>query len=597
MADAHNLLNKQLGDYILEQKLTSGGMAHIYIGRDIKLDRLAAVKILTPDISGSDRTLSERFEREARAIAQLEHDNIVPIYQFGTDDGLYFLAMRYIKGNDLADEIRRLRNNGELLPMPRALYILGQIADALDYAHGRDIIHRDIKPSNVLLGENDKAVLSDFGLVLWQSVDKTMGTAFGTPRYISPEQATDSQKSVPQSDIYSLGVIVYEIATGEHLFTGSTPMEVALAHITDEPKPPRLINDKIPVGAEQEILKALSKEATNRHKTASQFINALKAYYPPYDPRQAPVAVSAPAEAKWDDKAAQSAPDSNASILSGWTMSSTATKAEYPDPLDDAPTPIMGQGDGASSGNRNVIWIAGLVVMFVVIAGLGLLLSNNNSGAGDVTATQGNDDDTSIALNITETDTPALPTETTLAATDTPDQAPSNTPEPPTEAPTLIATTALAAVSTNAGDNASPVPPSLTPTPQIRALRLHYTNNDFALLNAGNTPLDIEIVLDGINNVDGERVTLNADLGIGACIVISNSEANTNLPQDVPCDTPAQRISRSQPLFWFANDGDDTSFTITVDGETVQTCDTVGRAVGRVLQTNTSLDCLIDLDN
>ena len=235
----NDLQGRQLGDYILMRKITSGGMAHIYLGEDQKLGRRAAIKILTPDLAGDDDTLRERFEREARAIGQLEHDSIIPVYQFGEQDGLYFLAMRYIEGNDLADEMKRYRADGKYMPIERALKILKQVASALDHAHQHGIIHRDVKPSNILLGTDDKAILTDFGLVLWQSVDTTYGTAFGTPRYISPEQATDSQSVVPQSDIYSLAVIVYEVVTGQQVFSGATPMEVALAHITETPTPPR----------------------------------------------------------------------------------------------------------------------------------------------------------------------------------------------------------------------------------------------------------------------------------------------------------------------------------------------------------------------
>jgi serine/threonine protein kinase len=238
---ATELVGKKLGDYVLERQFASGGMAHIYLGRDERLGRLAAVKVLTPEILAQDNTLAERFEREARAVAQLEHDNIIPIYQFDQQDDLYFLAMRYVDGSDLAQLLNGYRQQGELMPVDRALYILAQVASALDHAHEHGIIHRDVKPSNVLIGAYDKAFLSDFGLVLWQGVDRTMGTAFGTPRYISPEQATDSEQSVSQSDVYSLAVMVYEILTGEVLFKGNTPMEVALAHIT-ETIPPRTHN-------------------------------------------------------------------------------------------------------------------------------------------------------------------------------------------------------------------------------------------------------------------------------------------------------------------------------------------------------------------
>lgn len=279
MTTPQDLSGKQLGDYILLHQFASGGMAHIYLGEDTNLKRKAAIKVLTPDMGGADEILKERFEREARAIANLNHPNIVPIYQFKKVDNLYFLAMQFVEGNDLADEVKKYRDRGALMPPKRWLSILKQVAAALDHAHLRGIIHRDVKPSNVLLDDQDRAYLSDFGLVLWEEVDKTLGTAFGTPRYISPEQATDSQQAVPQSDIYSLAVIVYELVTGKVMFKGKTPMEVALSHITEQPTPPRAHNSDIPTNAQNEIMRALQKEAPKRHDTAMEFIQKLEGIY------------------------------------------------------------------------------------------------------------------------------------------------------------------------------------------------------------------------------------------------------------------------------------------------------------------------------
>lgn len=273
------LIGKSLGDYELVDLLTSGGMARIYKGLDKRLQRYAAVKVLMRELLDSDESLPERFAREARAVAQLDHPNIVTVYQTGEQDGYMFIAMRLIDGNDLADELARLRRLGKLMDPMRALNILEQIAEALDYAHKRGIIHRDFKPSNVLLTEGDRAYLTDFGLALWQSKDKTMGTAFGTPRYIAPEQALASETAVPQSDIYAMAVVLYEILTGDMLFRADTPMQVALSHISEPPPSPRAINPDIPEAVERELLKALSKDAKARHQTAGEFIRAVKAAY------------------------------------------------------------------------------------------------------------------------------------------------------------------------------------------------------------------------------------------------------------------------------------------------------------------------------
>jgi len=273
------LIGKKLGDYQITGVLASGGMAKIYIGRDEKLDRETAVKVLTRAMLDSDPTLSERFTREARAVAKLDHDNIVPIYQYGEQDDVYFLVMKLIVGRDLADEINDLQRLGQTMPLPRMFHLLKQVAAALDFAHKNGIIHRDVKPSNVLIDKNDRAFLTDFGLVLRQDIDMTRGTAFGTPRYISPEQALASERAVPQSDTYSLAVIVYEILTGSIMFKGDTAMQVALSHISEAPPLPSAINASIPKSVERELLKALEKEPEKRHPKATDFIQALESAY------------------------------------------------------------------------------------------------------------------------------------------------------------------------------------------------------------------------------------------------------------------------------------------------------------------------------
>ncbi len=288
-----SLIGKQLGDYTLVSVLATGGMARIYEGVDRKLGRQAAVKVLEmgrSDAPDADQ-LPVRFQREARAVAQLEHDNIITIYQYGEQDGLYFIAMRLIRGRDLAQELARLRRNGLRMDVQRALRILEQVAAALDCAHQASIVHRDVKPSNVLLDANDRATLTDFGLVMHPNFDSTLGTAFGTPRYIAPEQAVSSVDAVPQSDIYSLGVILYEVLTGQTPFDGSSPMEIALSQINDPPPPPRTINLAIPPAAEQAILKALEKDPTRRQASAGELIGSVKRAYDPDGGSQTALAV------------------------------------------------------------------------------------------------------------------------------------------------------------------------------------------------------------------------------------------------------------------------------------------------------------------
>lgn len=272
-------IGQVLGDYRILRVLANGGIARVYEAEDTRLGRLAAVKVLEPEKLANDESLTRRFQREARAVALLEHDNIIHIYQYGEQDGCYFIAMKLIRGHDLAQEFRKYRRSGSYIEVERILHILGQVADALDYAHQHNVIHRDVKPSNILIDANDKATLTDFGLVMSQAIDATMGTAFGTPRYIAPEQALASNSAVPQSDIYSLGIVLYEALTGEVPFTGNTPMEIAISQVSDPPRPPRSLNPNIPPAAEVELLRVLEKDPMLRHPSARMFINQMRCAY------------------------------------------------------------------------------------------------------------------------------------------------------------------------------------------------------------------------------------------------------------------------------------------------------------------------------
>ena len=311
---SENLIGKRLGDYTLVSLLATGGMARIYVGEDARLGRQAAVKVLDlAAVNNEDDTLPERFVREARAVAKFEHPNIISIYQFGEFEGVLFIVMPLVRGRDLQAELVHLRKQGMKMDIPRGLRLLEQIATALDYAHAAGIVHRDVKPSNILIDANDRAVLTDFGLVFQPKEDHTLGTAFGTPRYISPEQAVASEQAVPQSDIYSLAVILYEILTGQTPFNGTSPMQIALAQINDEPPRLRSLDPSIPEAVEREVHKALSKTPENRHAKATDFITAVKTAYAPFSGIE--TKLSAPTlpystlspEDSWDDVPSYSA--------------------------------------------------------------------------------------------------------------------------------------------------------------------------------------------------------------------------------------------------------------------------------------------------
>jgi serine/threonine protein kinase len=270
------LIGKKLGDYEIQKLLGKGGMARVYLGFDERLERRAAVKVINNDISASDRgEYFKRFQNEARAIAKLEHPNIVSVYQFGEYEDVYYMAMAFVEGRDLKQILRELNDRREVMPLADVVNIVRQIGSALDYAHAKGVIHRDVKPSNIMLTKENRAVLTDFGLALTAS-EGTLGETFGSAHYIAPEQAVSSAKAVPQSDLYSLGVCAYEMLTGKVPFDDPSAMSVALKHLQDVPPLLSTFNPNIPAAFENAIAHILDKDPTRRYRTGMEFAGALQ---------------------------------------------------------------------------------------------------------------------------------------------------------------------------------------------------------------------------------------------------------------------------------------------------------------------------------
>jgi len=270
------LLGKQLGDYVIQGLLGRGGMARVYKGYDDRLQRYAAVKVINSDFGAADQAeYTERFRREARAIARLHHPNIVGVYQFGEYEGNYYMAMVFIEGKDLRQILKENAEKSIILTMPEVLNFIRGIGSALDYAHSRGVIHRDIKPSNIMLDNENRAILTDFGLAL-STAEGTLGDTFGSAHYIAPEQAVSSAKAVPQSDLYSLGVCLYEMLAGKVPFDDPSAMSVALKHLNDAPPPPTMYNPTLSPSIERVILKILDKDPNQRYTTGALLTEALE---------------------------------------------------------------------------------------------------------------------------------------------------------------------------------------------------------------------------------------------------------------------------------------------------------------------------------
>lgn len=255
-----------LGRYRLKRKLGPGGMSQVYLAYDEELDRYVAVKV----VSSSQAEDIERFKREAKAIGRLTHNHILPAFDSGEQDLWHYLVMPYIEHNTLRERLER----GDLT-LEEAGELLQQIASALQCAHDNGIVHRDVKPSNILLRDDHFVYLADFGLAksLKGSGDLTqMGTLLGTPEYMAPELADGP--ATTSSDIYALGVLLYQMVTGHVPFDGETPMAVYMKQLREEPLPPSYINPAIPPAIEQVILCALAKDPLYRYQTAIDLAQA-----------------------------------------------------------------------------------------------------------------------------------------------------------------------------------------------------------------------------------------------------------------------------------------------------------------------------------
>lgn len=272
MIDDHSKRRLVISRYVIHKQLGSGGMADIFLARDPVLERLVAIKRLRRDFS-EDATFQQRFKLEAKAAANLSHPNIVTIYDFGFDDGMPIIVMEYIPGVDLKSIIQK---QGPM-DIPLAIQLMIQACAGVGYAHRAGLIHCDIKPQNMLVTSDYLLKVTDFGIARALAgihPDEKHDTVWGSPFYLSPEQASGLAPS-PASDVYSLGVVLYEMVTGSLPFTASTADELMEKHKTESPPLARTINSEIPEQMEQILSKILSKNASNRYRTADQLGRVL----------------------------------------------------------------------------------------------------------------------------------------------------------------------------------------------------------------------------------------------------------------------------------------------------------------------------------
>lgn len=472
------LIGRQLANFRLDRVLGRGGMAQVYYGWDVKLERPVAVKVIDVRFRG-EPAYARRFLREAQTVATWRHDNIAQVHYADQEGDLYYFAMEYVDGPDLGQVLSRYAAKGELIPQEDVLHIGRAIAGALDYAHRQGVIHRDVKPSNIIVARDGRVVLTDFGLAL-DVAQGSMGEVFGSAHYIAPEQARRSSDAVPQSDLYALAVILYELLTGIVPFDDPSPTTVALQHLTLRPPPPRAINPDLSAGTEAVLLKALSKSPAERYPTGDELMNALE------NAVRAGPATSA----------RRPLPPIPAGVQPPAVRQSAAAAAEI------VPSQLVRGQPAASRRNLLVPLILGGCVLLLTGAAMGAVLLRGEwralwpqmTPSPQVAATPTPVVQAVIGDTVTLTPTPATGTALPRVATNT--TAPTLVPSQPTntDTPTTDPATAMAALPT-------------VKYPDGRRFMLYYDNNSLYLLNLSTDLVSISSV--AFERLDSTGARLN----------------------------------------------------------------------------------------
>jgi eukaryotic-like serine/threonine-protein kinase len=349
--------------YEIQQRIGRGGMADVFLARDVLLDRPVAVKVLFPEFA-TDPNFVERFRREAQAAANLNHPNIVSVYDWGKYLNTYYMAMEYVQGRTLADVLRASAH----LTSQRSAEIAAEVAAALGFAHRNGVVHRDIKPANILIGAGGAIKVADFGIARAMNAPTEsnltqVGSVMGTATYFSPEQAQGGQPD-PRSDLYSLGIVLYEMVAGQPPFTGDNPVSIAYKQVHDNPQPLNQVVADIPRPFEAIVAKLLAKQPDMRYPDAEALRDDLRRF-------RAGEPVSA--------MAAMVPPAATTAMPSTTAMPPTRVSAPPPRPAVIATPP--------PSDNRRAAWyaIAGLLALVGLVIAAILIFGDDDDASGDTT--------------------------------------------------------------------------------------------------------------------------------------------------------------------------------------------------------------------
>jgi serine/threonine-protein kinase len=471
-----DLSGQTLGQYQLQALLGSGGMGTVYRAYQPNLRRTVAVKVLARNTDAKSNYL-ERFTREAQTAAALEHAHIIPVYDYGTENDINYIVMRYLPGGSFADRLEKANEEGRFLPLPEITAILTQVAGALDYAHRRGVIHRDIKPGNLmfdttesLLSSGGSVFLVDFGIVKLLDGAQLTGTmaTIGTPAYMPPEQWR-GEMVTSASDQYSLGCVVYNALTGRAPFEAPTPYALMIKHVSETLVPPHVIRNDLPPALSAVVGRALAKNPDERYPSVGAFASAFEAAVRGYDPDSAVQQM-----ALGQGNTGGSGPTERVAPLAGGTAATDLVSkkmdqaAQTAPPPPAVPPPVTGNGAAAGQPRRSLgLPIAIGLIIVIALIGLAVIATQPGKPAsvaalpsntatvttGPVTATSG------AAAPVTA---PVLPTTIPSTATMPPVSA---TVRPPsvTATATPTATRTATATSTQTATKTS----THTPTPTL----------------------------------------------------------------------------------------------------------------------------------
>ena len=621
------IIGKKLGDYLIVDILGQGGMARVYRGLDKKLNRYAAVKVIDASSLREDEAeYRKRFQSEARAIARLNHPNIVGIYQFDQVDTLYYMAMSFIEGRDLRNIIKTHDRNGTRMTGTEVRNIIRDIGSALDYAHSEGVIHRDIKPSNIMVTAAGKAVLTDFGLAL-SVPEGTIGNTFGSAHYVAPEQAVNSAQAVAQSDIYSLGIVLFEMLTNRVPFDDPSAMAVAMKHLTDPPPPPSRINASLSPQVDRVVIQALDKDPKKRFTTCAEMLKALEKGMGVFDtgdsttkmplqtvPLATPMSKPTGVGTAVIDKTKETAEVEAAKAPPGFETSVFPPAIALPDSptvtdskasLSTRSAILAAQAERAAKqkqSRRNkqiqqaVIPIA--VILIALVGGLFVLSNNSNQVITDAqtrtallaTGTGMTDEATRIAAAVTDEATEQVTDEptTTAEATDaTIDNTATPAAETATVTPRATATTAAATATETFVPTVSVA--DVTPNTNSTApdtILLRYDDQVLTLFNQSVKPVDVSNLRFVQTTASGSTIEYQTQewesissrpitaLPAGDCLQVLRNDRFLSARDTKPnyCDfVQAWRQISIQRLAWVST-VEDATFEVRKDSTVLATC-------------------------